>query len=146
MSQLTRLSMLLALCLSLFITGCDSPTSEPKIQLLSSEESVKLLSSATNVQPIGEAVVNEVTNDGGTTITTTQLFGFRTDDGTGGTIGTSCSGSCKMIGGTGDFSGCITSGCMPTKQGGCTALKCSGSCSLSSACSPAGTNMTVFGW
>ena len=98
MRQFTRLTLLFALCMSLFLTGCVSPTSEPKIQLLNSEETVKLLNSATNVQPAGEAMVNEMTNDDGTTITTTQLFEFRMDDGTGGTIGTSCTGSCKVDG------------------------------------------------
>ena len=145
MSPFTRLTLLFALCLSLILTACDSRTSEPKIQLLSSEETVKLLNSATNVQPAGEAMVNEVTNDGRTTITTTRLFGFRTDDGTGGTIGTTCTGSCR-VDSPGGIGGCKTSGCMPTKQGGCTVLKCSGSCSLSSACSQPGTNMTVIWW
>ena len=144
MSPLTRLPLLFALCMSLFLTSCDSSTSEPRIQLLSSEETVELLSSATNVQPAGEAMVNKMTNDDGTTITTTQLFRFRMDDGTGGTIGTTCTGLCK-VGGPGGIGGCKTSGCKPTKQGGCTVLKCSGSCSLSRTCS-SGTNMTVIGW
>ena len=145
MSLFTKLTVLFALCISLILTGCDSPTSEPEIQLLNPEETVELLTSAKSVEPFGKAVVNELTNDAGTTITTTQLFRFRMDDGAGGSVGTACTGICK-VDGAGGTSGCRHSGCMPTKLGGCTPLKCSGSCSLSVACSLASASMAVFRW
>lgn len=141
MSVTARITTLFALILGMFLTGCERPASAPRVELLSPTETAELLKSATSVEPVGEAVVTISSTDDTTTVAATQIFSFRLNDDSGGQTGRSCMGSCKVVG-PGGLDGCITSGCMPTSTG-CTPLKCSGNCSLSSSCS-AGTSMTVF--
>jgi hypothetical protein len=130
-----RIGFALAVLAALALSCSQYGTESTEVRQLTPEETAELFDSAASVEAVGEPSIQAVTDDTGTTVITTQAFRLRTDTGRGGgTVLTGCTGRCKVTG-PGGLSDCKTSGCLSDKKGGCTPLKCSGSCTVSAECS-----------
>ncbi|HET9862204.1 MAG TPA: hypothetical protein VFP37_02070 [Steroidobacteraceae bacterium] len=119
----------------MLLVGCQPKESAPaQARQLTQEETDKLFEAATNVEAVGEPMVRSTVVGDMTVTTTTQMMMVSRPGGGREPILGFCGGQCKVTVEGGTLGQCKTSGCAPQKNGSCTPLVCSGSCTLDRAC------------
>jgi hypothetical protein len=131
LKMLTTLILVSAVAVGL--TGCQKQTQQ--LRLLSDQEASDIWNKAVAYEPVGGPVVKQLPDDTGAcmNVVTNQVYMLTMPGGGRTQIMVGCGGGCKTDGGP--LGDCKTSGCLSNGRS-CTPLKCSGNCTVSSACKP----------
>jgi hypothetical protein len=134
MALLKMLAALILIYAAVGLTGCQWKQAQ-QLRLLSDQEAADIWSRAEGYEPVGDPVVKQLPDEMGacTTVVTNQVYMLRMPGGGRAQVMVGCGGSCKTDGGP--LGDCKTSGCLSNGRS-CTPLKCSGNCTVSSACKP----------